>query len=325
MNIGGDWRGAVCPVCGCGDSSLLATIDLESQFREYAPGEPETQEALLEAAGLTFRKYHILLCGNCGLEYANPLAEPSPRWYEYAYNKLDFHASGRWEFDYVLRLLTESDRIGEIGCGTGVFLSKCRNKHIDAHGLDFSSTSVSQCLLKGLSASIVAVGDPKEMELGDQTKRNVIVSFHVIEHLADPHMLFHLATAWAADAATLWIAVPSNVRLQRLLNKRDILDEPPHHLTRWTTKAFETIGAKCGWALRSVVYEPLTLRQKLWGLHQNNKNRSLVSHTPSTRNKWAERGTRYFNYPRLAIRHATVLRKMSGFSMLAIFSNSELS
>ena len=195
MVLEGETKRVQCPVCVSISCKLIETLDINEQFKLYSQGDEVIHKKLLETCNLDFKAYGIYACDNCRLHFADPLKEPGAMWYAYAYNKLGLHASGRWEFDYVIDTLAENDRVGEIGCGTGVFLGKCSAKNVDAYGFDFSEASVEQCRKKGLRADVIGIQTGVARATND---KNVIVSFHVLEHLAKPAELFKLASLMAA-------------------------------------------------------------------------------------------------------------------------------
>lgn len=269
---------------------------------------------LVRRSGLHFPSYSLLECSNCGLRYSSPMLAPGGDWYSYVYDTLGMHAVGRWEFDFVLDSLTPQDKIGEIGCGTGIFLARAQDRRIAAQGLDFSTTSVAECKAKGLDARVVHI-DFDELQI--TADRSAIVSFHVLEHLQEPARLFGYASRWAAPNAALWIAVPSDRNMTRLRGQRDILDEPPHHLTQWTADALRRIGDSNGWNMDRLIYEHMGTRQRLWSLCNDAPLYRSIAGPPERRTAWRDRMLRYLLYPGIAVSQWNALRKLSGLSMMA--------
>ena len=117
---------------------------------------------------------------------------PSGEWYSYAYNALQINASNRWEFSYVANASHPGNRIGEIGCGTEIFLSACEKAGLEWSGIDFSASAIGVCGSKDLDASVFNISDDY---IEFNKKMDVITSFHVIEHLIDPGRIFEIANA----------------------------------------------------------------------------------------------------------------------------------
>ena len=307
----------ICPACGKKEALALEKIDLESQHRHYAPDNRSAQESLTIAAKSSAEKYTMHKCVSCALEYAEPCIAPSNSWYSLAYSLLDLYPAKRWEFDYVINNIGVKDLVGEIGCGSGSFLKKCQAKNINCHGVDFSVDAINQCLKDNLPASLL---DVVKTSFRQDEKKTVIVSFHVLEHLDNPSQLFKLASEWSTYNATLWIAIPSNLRPTRILNEADYLDQPPHHLTRWTPQALTEIGQLNGWKLTEIIYEPINLSTSLWWYSTRSSIYQRIQKTSLFKYTWIERVLRYANYPSAMLKRFTAKNKMTGFTLLAKYS-----
>ncbi|MGB3494891.1 MAG: methyltransferase domain-containing protein [Elainellaceae cyanobacterium] len=306
-----------CPICFNQQSTQLEKIELGEQHRLYAPGDVESQQLLTKLASISVNSYVMMKCGRCELEYANPLVAPSESWYSLAYDILSLYPSNRWEFDYVLERLDSNDFVAEIGCGSGFFLKKLRDRKIRHHGFDFINSSILSCLEQNLTASLIDISRDCTELINKDKRVTAIASFHVLEHLENPNTLFQWARKVSLDNATLWVSVPSDRRPTRVLKEVEYLDQPPHHITRWNRSAFEKIGHQNNWELVNVIYEPISFRTALWWYSTRTQfYRSFYCHTGKS-NKWTERLLRYASYPFALDSVLTHSTPMSGFSMLA--------
>jgi len=307
----------VCPACGSREASFERAIDVAVQHSAYFPADAGTQQ-LLNTTAAPASQYTLMRCRRCALTFASPMAAPGSRWYEVAYRALHVRPEQRWEYDVVLRAVTPRDVVHEIGCGTGVFLDACRARRIAACGIDFSSDAVDACRRRGLAVERVDVGLTEDLG-GLAGTASVVASFHVLEHLERPHELFRRAHAAAREGAVLWISVPSASRVSRICGLEEPLDDPPHHLTKWTESALRELGSRTGWTLDALTFEPFSWRAALW---------SVASHFTLYRSMQAsgrlhpgllEKTLRAFLYPFAFVRllgHPE-RRRMSGFSMIA--------
>jgi hypothetical protein len=101
-------------------------------------------------------------------------------------------------------------------------------------------------------------------------------------------------------------------RATRLLGEEDLLDQPPHHTTRWTERALRALGERSGWRLRETVYEPIATRAAVWWI-ASRKIRARKRRGAFWRFVlWAQ-------YPLAWLAAKTRYREMSGFTMLARF------
>lgn len=304
----------VCPVCGSEASSILENIDIEAQHRLYAPGDIVSQHRLTGMLEVPNGRYHMRKCAVCSLEYADPCISPGSDWYSLTYSLLPLYPSIRWEFDYVLSQIERSSIIGEIGCGSGEFLWRCQQRNIVSWGLDFSVDAVECCQQKGLDAYRIDVD--RETFL-PQKPCNVVVAFHVLEHLPQPQLLFETASMIAGDSAELWVAVPSDLRPTRILKEGDFLDQPPHHMTRWNPVSLKRSGQNAGWVLKECVYEPLPYKAALWWYATKNAFYQRMKEQNRLQSVHTERLVRLMNYPQAIRRQISAQPKMTGFTILA--------
>jgi SAM-dependent methyltransferase len=259
----------------------------------------------------------MLRCRHCGLEFSSPLRAPSGDWYRLAYQALDLYPAQRWEFDAVLRQVRVGDALLELGCGAGALLEKCRQRGLAAAGVDFSADAVRLCRERGLRACQLDLAGAVETPGFERVAH--IAGFHVLEHLDRPGALFQLARRHALPAAHLWLSVPSERRPSRSFGQRDFLDEPPHHLTRWNPASCAALGARHGWRLVQVLYEPMTLRVALWWISVSSPAYARWKAARRFRNRWIERAFRAAFCPFAVLQRLTVRRHLSGHSMLAHF------
>jgi SAM-dependent methyltransferase len=308
---------AACPACGATGAASQATLRVETQHADYFPFQPDVRAKLNRA--LPRDTYDLLSCRRCGLTFASPMAAPDSTWYAIAYRALNVKPEHRWEYDAVLAEVPADARVYEIGCGTGGFLRLCRDHHLRASGVDFWPEAVESCRAIGLDASVA------EVRMGQTTppveRGSAIVSFHVLEHLEQPAELLRHAAAASQERATLWVSVPSHRRPSRLMGLREPMDEPPHHLTKWTDTALGAIGGPAGWQLANVRFEPFTLRSGLFAAASLFWIYRTMLERGWLRSSLVERTLRLLLYPVAAWRlwrHPERAR-MTGLSMLARF------
>lgn len=311
---------ACCPACGCPDTHELERVDVAEQHQLYAANEASSRARLDRAMATTADAYQMLRCNGCGLEFASPLKAPPEEWYQAAYAALDLYPARRWEFGKALENASPDDFVVDFGCGAGAFLKSCRDRSIPAVGFDFSDSAIQRCHEQGLDARKLAVD--VSSGLSGSRRATLVTAFHVLEHLDAPQGLFLRASQASAANARLWISVPSDRRPSRWFGHTDFLDQPPHHMTRWSERALAAIGERTGWVLRRLHYEPLTLRGTLW---------SIAAHSPVYRHlaehgclagKTRERMVRWFLYPWALGRRLMMANQLSGFTMLAEFTRS---
>ena len=307
----------VCPACGRKASTPLEYIDVAEQHRSYAPDDQIMQEDLTAAASESALAYQMLKCQNCGLEFGEPMRAPSAAWYQLAYRAQKLYPEVRWEFNEVLRRIPKGNHVFEFGCGSGSFLLCCQQHGLSASGIDFSNDAVQECVARGLAVQRL---DLREIACETEADHfNQMAAFHFLEHLDRPATLFELAAARALPSSHLWVSVPADRRPSRFFGERDFLDQPPHHMTRWTIDSFRAIGRCHGWRLSDTFYEPITLRAALWSISVSSTTYRKLNNAGKFQNPAVERIFRAFFMPAAMLRRLTIDRHLTGFSMLAHF------
>jgi SAM-dependent methyltransferase len=306
-----------CPCCGARTHEPLESIDLEEQHRNYAAADPDLRRLLATEARRTAVGYAMWRCAACGLEWADPMAAPPGDWYRLLYSTHDLYPGVRWEFQRVLASSSRADSLFDIGCGSGAFLRMCADAGIACQGADFSPHPVQACREQGLRASCLNL----DQDLGQLTpgQASVVTAFQVLEHLSKPHRLFEFARVISGESARLWVAVPSERRPSRVFGERDCLDQPPHHLTRWSQRSLAALAAGHGWKLAALHFEPLGLLTALWTISTRSAFYRRSVGRASAAHRSRERFTRLAHAPAALLLRGLAYRSMSGFSMLGEF------
>jgi len=204
----------VCPACGCMKHSL----------NEVCKG------------------YEILTCLECGLCFCNPMRGGEREFYKnhVVYRKMDkatiaqhCNSAAKSFNQHLLTLLSEGDRILDIGCGFGAFVKYAAEKGYDAYGIDFNDKHINIGReVLGLGERLI-LGDIKDLHDSDRfcDSFDLVTLFEVIEHVEDPRCLVQDARRMLSKGGLLAISCPNESRWQP--TGRIFADYPPHHLTRW--------------------------------------------------------------------------------------------
>jgi len=310
-----------CPSCGGAALIPLEMVGLDDVHSFYTACEKSRQE-LSRLVDIVDGHYSMRRCEACGLEFADPLKAPPSGWYDAAYSVLSLYPADRWEFSQVLAGCQGGDFLSEIGCGSGHFLKMCAIAGITAEGLDFSESAITQCDQQGLRARRLDVSCMTDGIEASQD-RDLVVAFHVLEHLDCPDTMFGMAASLLKSSGKLLIAVPSDRRPSRRYGERDFLDQPPHHMTRWTPDSLRAIGQRNSWKLVSVRYEPMTLLGQLWSITVRLPLYRALAGGRKPLAPWGEFAVRALLLPLAMCRLLATRPPLSGHAMLAEYVRAQ--
>jgi SAM-dependent methyltransferase len=212
--------------------------------------------------------YALWECAETGLQFAWPAVPGSLRFYEWVSGFTSYYPGVRWEYGEVRRLL-ESEKTAtgkpikllDVGCGKGDFLQSLdfipnENKF----ALDLNEPAISACQRLGFQAfcgtmeAALAAGFLKAGEFP------VVTSFHCLEHVGQPVEFIRALMGAVAPGGRLLISTPYSP-MSWEPEWFDILNHPPHHLTRWNLAAYQRLAGLTGTTMRYFVPPSYALKR----------------------------------------------------------------
>lgn len=150
-----------------------------------------------------------------------------------------YHDTDRWEFETALPWLGEARNLLEVGCGDGAFLDRL-SRELDTTliGLELNGVTAERARAKGHHILQQAVGCEAVTALGPF---DAICSFQVLEHVADPADFLASLVSLLAPGGVLLLGVPNADCFIRHI-RTNLLDLPPHHMSRWTAQTLASLG-----------------------------------------------------------------------------------
>ena len=301
---------APCPLCGRKDGSeVVSTTTFQSIWMdlERALGEPfpPTLKDPLSPTGST----SLFSCPDCQLLFFDPAVAGDQAFYAALARNPAYYVAIRWEMDQILRRLPQGSRVLDFGCGSGAFLKLAAARGATVFGVDLSPSARQELNEAGIPNS-ATLDEVTGVPLFDTA-----VVLQTLEHLSDP-LVFKDLVSLVKPGGLIHIAVPNPKRLEK--GTETGLDYPPHHLTRWTPKALESLAGRCNATLIELRYEPLPPRRlvralaRRWGrAHSPTSPEELFMEAPPS---WLK-----FRYWRLATPLIGRRLPAYGHSMLATF------
>lgn len=199
--------------------------------------------------------YSLCRCPACEVVYSDPMKNPGPEWYEtssmYAVGKA-LHTDVSWHHR---QFLEDKSFYGptllDVGCGTGVFLSRARDKGYDVWGIDFDREEIRIAKEKYKLRNVFPLSVAGlSMEFKDR-KFDIITFFEVLEHLDRPIEFMEEVRGILKPGGHIVLSLPNRDRALDTLGNGDF---PPNHLSRWNRQCLEAFLRRNGFdAVRCVV------------------------------------------------------------------------
>lgn len=200
---------------------------------------------------------YLYECKHCGLKFFPPRLAGTEGLYAALSKKMSYYKNEKWEFSVAARQLESAKNILEIGCGDGHFLELLKKSggHKRLVGLEFNSQAIISARNKGFEV---------QSEMVETFARNsenagafdAVASFQVLEHVKNPRAFLESCLKCLKKGGLLVVAVPNDDGFIKFATN-DILNVPPHHISRWNESVIEYLAKKYGLKLISFQTEPV--------------------------------------------------------------------
>lgn len=239
-----------CPLCGSSATTIRRKLAASRLVEEWNRSFGIDIEGELEGTS----EIQERLCTSCALAFFGPeSAIGSPALYQ-ALGKFDWYYMPRkWEHDIAIEDMN-SCKIGiEIGCGFGDFVARVTSqKQIVFEGCEQNPSAVELARKKGLS---VHLEDAESLAKARPSVYDVVCSFQVLEHVGRPDSFLQAACTLLRPGGKLMLGLPNAESFLR--HQFNLLDMPPHHMTRWTADVLFCLPRWFPLRLVRIAYEPL--------------------------------------------------------------------
>lgn len=230
-----------CVLCDATEVVLLESLDVDKLNLAYMRKFGEKQA--LSTNTLDYYK-----CSVCGLGFFNPLVTGNEAFYNRMQAYDWYYMTNKQEYSIAKKYLPIKGSILEVGAGKAIFADTVgKGRYI---GLEFNEKAIEKARLNGIK--LLKQTLEEHTELGNLY--NAVVSFQVLEHIANPAEFIRSCIKSLRFGGVLIISVPSQDSfVGSAINH--VLDLPPHHVTRWSIAVLENIASMFGLSLLAIEYE----------------------------------------------------------------------
>jgi 2-polyprenyl-3-methyl-5-hydroxy-6-metoxy-1,4-benzoquinol methylase len=174
-------------------------------------------------------------------------------------------------------LLTEmepfrkTNKILDIGCGTGFFLEEAKAMGWEVFGTEFTNEAISICKSKGIA-----------MQKGSLNTENynaqmfdIITSFEVIEHINNPIEEVKGINKILRKGGLVYVTTPNFNALERFLLKADYsVITYPEHLSYYTPKTLNYLFTHNGFKKKKILTTGISISRLKAGFRVKNKKQN---------------------------------------------------
>ena len=237
--------------------------------------------------------YVIARCSGCNHYQVNPIPKAEELSQHYQHSDDSFYGNScavslsemaQSDKEYLRKYYSErievvqdntentTQRVLDFGCTNGVFVQSLIDfGYSDVYGFDIAEDLVSQGKKLGLK---LFSGELETFVDQFPGYFDLIVSYHVFEHIPDPKRTIELLSKLLKPKGAIYINVPHIESLQvKLLNRNSAIIDPPHHIHYFTKDSLTRLVASENLAVLSVetpFWEKTTdTYLELKGIHHN--------------------------------------------------------
>ncbi len=234
---------------------------LRAQLAEYFHAPPPD--------GIVETDYSLWRCAETGLEFCEPPLPGNAAFYEWVSRFASYYPGFRWEYGQVAQMLKAGKgaapgfKVLDAGCGKGDFLRALDFLPAQQkYALDLNEPAIRACREQGFNAfcgtveTAIAGGFLKPGEFP------VVTSFHCLEHVPQPVEFVRELLRATAPGGKLFLSTPYSP-MSFESNWFDVLNHPPHHMTRWNLAAYRKLAEIFGVKMRHFAPRNRPLKQAL--------------------------------------------------------------
>lgn len=195
--------------------------------------------------------------GPHGLKVWSPVVAGDGKFYEQLSAHSWYYSKNKDEFEVARKFIGKSNVL-EVGCGSGYFAD---GSLFDSYiGLELNHAAAREARGKGHRVEECLLSEYADQNPGTV---DVVCSFQVLEHMTDPADYFSSARKLLRPGGKLVTSVPAEDSFVGACIS-NVLNAPPHHLTRWTDHALKTFPIELGFRCSDIVHLPVERQHYKW-------------------------------------------------------------
>lgn len=205
-------------------------------------------------AGVCDTDYSLWECQETGLQFAVPPLQGNAAFYRWVGQFASYYPGLRWDYtkvrEIVAGLPSWQGPLLDVGAGRGDFLA-----YFDLLapglklGIDLNADAVQDCAKRGFGAFCGTVDEAVSSGFVKPGGCGIVTAFHVLEHVEDPVGFAASLVSLAEPSGRVFLSTP-NSPMSFEGRWFDILNHPPHHLTRWNPRAYAKLASILGCRIR---------------------------------------------------------------------------
>ena len=237
------------PLTGSKNVTLIKNICVESLIQDWKHTlHTDITEEIHECQSI-----QLYQCDQTKLLFFMPVdVSGSDKLYEKLQKHEWYYKSHKWEHDVALTALRDAPSVIEIGTGNGHFIKQARDIGINIQGVEINRVAVEEAQKQGLPVSLMM---PNEVVKKFRDSVDAVCCFQVLEHVENPRDFLEYLITLLKPGGRLILSVPNAESY--LKYQHNLLDMPPHHMSKWSKTTFQALANIFPLKLENVLYEPL--------------------------------------------------------------------